>query len=1082
MQVTGSGIIDSGPVFFVNILRITNFAAIITNKRTLFQTSSRSFVITISPILKNINKHTFMKIINTFILSAVITAGSAVAATLHPALSNAATVADSNSELVSTLKANGRKQITPRHIAADLDQVGQYFADASTEAEGNAHEKKIQSVPAKSYTPLSGWKSIGEAVLTENAISWLAAEPVITETTTEVLEHPTISGFYALVDPWVKIAQKYGVTSEHSHEYLFINASAGHNIYITDDLNGDRPQSYITTGINLFGSAYSPVHIIGSEDYAHINDLGSSHIGYAETDENGNVTINLNFTVASLVADYSSDKWLYNGEASFFNIKIDRNWSEWELEGTLSFPQEFMDWYQSILPAYGSDAPLWEQPFNVWRREATDGSGRAKFKFENIFNGVDIVFDYDPETMRLTCPATSTDIAINRDIIWDMYGQDTYETYLFQASGFYYESSHLFRLNPFLMINEALGFSYNNLEMTIDGYTPQSISLSAPYVPSSVNEATVTINKSSDNIKTCRVVTLTADNEHLLTAEETSALAKFDAAGATLEYHDYTSDTFTVDVTGNVVTRVYVLPFDKNNKLACASASRYIYHNAPLEGEWEPMGKGKLSEILFYDYLPWDELQKYMSENMELIGAPEISEVEVERLKGNPSRIRVKNPFNTTHSFADKLPGIDDKDTYYMVFDISNPAGVTVERTISGLFEDENHTVPVIFTTNEYETQPKGVYSDLKITMPPFSLSSGFNTATNQLELELPGYTEYSMTWGDNGQPTFDDQVASISIIDISKNIGSVKYLLVNSENAASLGNNLEELRLFIENAATETGEAKIASVDGSGSVLLSFKAADIAYGTFYFAAAAIDAEGHAHAAMLTSGSINKTAPIEEWKSLGEAEIIENATTWLTTGPTALTLKAEVKAHPAIKDLYCLVNPWEDGPEVFGQGYHETSLGANYLVINNGAGHEPYLTNDMNGARPSRTIHTGFILVDGYPAIQLLGADDYRRIYGVAYEHSTPTININMDGYMVIDFSNAIVPMVWNFNDWIVNGTADTFTITFPATAGVDSVDADTDSNEPVEYYNLQGVKVDNPVSGIYIRKQGDSVSKVAVK
>lgn len=36
--------------------------------------------------------------------------------------------------------------------------------------------------------------------------------------------------------------------------------------------------------------------------------------------------------------------------------------------------------------------------------------------------------------------------------------------------------------------------------------------------------------------------------------------------------------------------------------------------------------------------------------------------------------------------------------------------------------------------------------------------------------------------------------------------------------------------------------------------------------------------------------------------------------------------------------------------------------------------------------------------------------------------------------------------------------------------------------NAPVEYFNLQGVRVDNPANGLYIRRQGNEVSKVLVK
>ena len=43
---------------------------------------------------------------------------------------------------------------------------------------------------------------------------------------------------------------------------------------------------------------------------------------------------------------------------------------------------------------------------------------------------------------------------------------------------------------------------------------------------------------------------------------------------------------------------------------------------------------------------------------------------------------------------------------------------------------------------------------------------------------------------------------------------------------------------------------------------------------------------------------------------------------------------------------------------------------------------------------------------------------------------------------------------------------------------GIESVDAE-EVEAPVEYYNLQGVKVANPEKGLYIKKQGKKVTKV---
>ncbi len=43
----------------------------------------------------------------------------------------------------------------------------------------------------------------------------------------------------------------------------------------------------------------------------------------------------------------------------------------------------------------------------------------------------------------------------------------------------------------------------------------------------------------------------------------------------------------------------------------------------------------------------------------------------------------------------------------------------------------------------------------------------------------------------------------------------------------------------------------------------------------------------------------------------------------------------------------------------------------------------------------------------------------------------------------------------------------------------IDMVETD---NAPVEYFNLQGVKVETPATGMYIRRQGSKVTKVIIR
>ncbi len=50
-----------------------------------------------------------------------------------------------------------------------------------------------------------------------------------------------------------------------------------------------------------------------------------------------------------------------------------------------------------------------------------------------------------------------------------------------------------------------------------------------------------------------------------------------------------------------------------------------------------------------------------------------------------------------------------------------------------------------------------------------------------------------------------------------------------------------------------------------------------------------------------------------------------------------------------------------------------------------------------------------------------------------------------------------------------------------PIESGIEDITV-ADTNAPVEYYNLQGVRVENPANGLYIKRQGKTATKVFVK
>ncbi len=90
---------------------------------------------------------------------------------------------------------------------------------------------------------------------------------------------------------------------------------------------------------------------------------------------------------------------------------------------------------------------------------------------------------------------------------------------------------------------------------------------------------------------------------------------------------------------------------------------------------------------------------------------------------------------------------------------------------------------------------------------------------------------------------------------------------------------------------------------------------------------------------------------------------------------------------------------------------------------------------------------------------------------------------ISADSYMTAD-SGTFTDKVWSGDASTVVFTTvkttniNTITVTYEKISdGVENIEVD--ENAPVEYYNLQGVKVANPESGLYIRVQGNKATKV---
>lgn len=84
--------------------------------------------------------------------------------------------------------------------------------------------------------------------------------------------------------------------------------------------------------------------------------------------------------------------------------------------------------------------------------------------------------------------------------------------------------------------------------------------------------------------------------------------------------------------------------------------------------------------------------------------------------------------------------------------------------------------------------------------------------------------------------------------------------------------------------------------------------------------------------------------------------------------------------------------------------------------------------------------------------------------------------------YILFDRNNLIT--TWDGTTSLYYTKSLTIKLPHVEEGAVEGVESDADVSAPVQWYNLQGVRVDidNVPSGVYIRRQGNAASKVAVR
>ena len=244
---------------------------------------------------------------------------------------------------------------------------------------------------------------------------------------------------------------------------------------------------------------------------------------------------------------------------------------------------------------------------------------------------------------------------------------------------------------------------------------------------------------------------------------------------------------------------------------------------------------------------------------------------------------------------------------------------------------------------------------------------------------------------------------------------------------------------------------------------------------------------------MVKKGAVEPIDEVQEgqWKTIGTATL-EDA--WITPSypdankdqliPSENLIKAELQQDVKNENRYRLWRPFHDtnwAPVIYNMSNFDGQIvfditDPEHVIVEAGmpAGFKnsngDFYVYGMLGWQIS-----GY--GDAYDAdLHLQGILDLMIEKGQPFDtYADGVVSVNRS---VFDFSKRLEhAYTWNNNEYIVSK------IYFPSDlSAIGNVESDTE-NAPVEYFNLQGMKLENPAQGqIVIRRQGSKVTKEYIK
>lgn len=781
--------------------------------------------------------------------------------------------------------------------------------------------------------------------------------------------------------------------------------------------------------------------------------------------------------------------WLLYNESYGYNLSygekyfiiIPGKWGEWKKFGTTRLCDSDSRTLKDFFKKMGNPEEMWPDTIEVFKRNNLTFPGREEVGFKNLLPGSFIsqwTNTYRPQ------PYIST-----TSLIYDGSYGDKWPHYVTAAMPvwFYYNDVGMFNIAVILTnddwnsINNNYYWTSFNFKLTMDGHQQYKLDLPNKFFVASTQKELVIEPSFSGDVHEWRLFKLYNDNDDIQLLDR--FLLGDSTAADSLDW-EYLKESMTIDCTNlPTTTTLRITPLNKDRRLCAPRLDSYIYRNVPVEGEWESIGQCKVG-----DYIGYLAARKSIYNSYDSIVSPIVEHmVEIERRKDNPNIYRIANffhnhPFAGEYNYYDRL--IDTDDTFYIVIDATDPSRVRIEERLCGLgdswrFSLLNFIVNISIEIGEDPEQikhgwGKNINGRIEFYMGTIGIDNRYllsvpGQITPEFYIELPGYVDYTFDVDENSK-LIENIPAYVSSIDMAL-IPEVEYEEyfpeVQSQRVID-----RDPALNIVNVPTNGSSTVNIPIDAlagqnsrSGDALPS--------GYYRIVAVPIDTDGNPHIGTVSSNNIYYKAP-SNFKLLGDASIFDGAITVFFSyngNRDGITYKAPIYEDVTRPGFYMIENSHKELAELGEFDYTPHNM---YIDATNPRQVNLVATPEGDNFEDPMGYDTGIY----YPGSS----------YGNIYLNSVwnvvkgnPEEECGKKEGNIIQFSQD--QMCTGFSNDGSLYYINSFTITLPIVTDTDIICSD-ESNLPVEWYNLNGIKIEreNATPGIYIRRQGSQVTKVYVR